>query len=927
MAETNKPVDSPVNTLINNFDKFNDWKKTIKGAYDETKSCFDDLVKVCAPQTQPKLKKAFLNEKDRSLLELFIQKQNVPKILVIGHNNSGKTSFINELLGYRALPTSDISTASRTVKLQHSETQYAQIVDSKSKKIRYCELSPSQTVPNDFIVLPEEDGKVKHTERTSVEVGLDHQLLKSGLVLCDVPSFDKSNILDLVNHESVQGVLPLVMYVIDGNYGVRLWDQDMLCSLYKLSPQLKIFYICSKVDIDRVAEEMDQPSEDEEEDDEDDITFSTDKMKRTYKALVAFGFFNDKEDMHSNTYFHGVSVREVATSRENGSKSGRYADDFDRIKRDYNQLAMELLKRRSYRVVLPLYNAQARCCKALLVPSLQTRDVVESKSTQNLELLKYHVQAARRLVDSYTVDIEAAISAAIAVSMPQIITTAREMQFSPIEVRTFVHKDEMMRQLEDQVRNMVTMKLTQKIKEKLTEAINIDNLVAEISQTLNIVEPTGLQHISIQPQFDGIQDKIRWQINNHIVSNRLKNILKKASHLLSGTTVDAKWREDIAKEALHRIKPSDIREIVCNELYQKIDEFQEDVKTFIQCVDDLAVISTVGCDATRSTPPKLRSLCLHHFRTDALIHSIQNRVVKLNKTNDLFDEGERTRVFYQTKWPLSEGPVGLRIGKRTQNMSKDVAVLLAIGRFDGSPPSASVLPVLAMADVELDRNKCVATVVPRMDGDLWSELQSGGLAESFTIKERLQIACDIATTCKTLSATGFPVQDLRVTNILIKKSTQLRQWKGVINTLKPRDDKISYPDHKPPFHIAPEDYRDDNKGYRNDNDSSNVYAFGVLLWLLIAGKFIRPSYAESIEKLRVAVVNEHRVPDTTESLCNTLADRKEKQIIIPLIDSCLSYEKSQRPTWDKICADIAQCINIPIHPQSSSPLPLKVTRV
>ena len=59
------------------------------------------------------------------------------------------------------------------------------------------------------------------------------------------------------------------------------------------------------------------------------------------------------------------------------------------------------------------------------------------------------------------------------------------------------------------------------------------NLVAEISQTLNIVEPTGLQHISIQPQFDGIHDKIRWQINN---SHYCSHFTGFCQHLSFGTS-------------------------------------------------------------------------------------------------------------------------------------------------------------------------------------------------------------------------------------------------------------------------------------------------------------------------------------------------------------------------------------------------------
>ena len=50
-------------------------------------------------------------------------------LLVVGQTNSGKSSFVNELLGGSFMPTSEVPCTSRIVRLKYSEENYFQVRD------------------------------------------------------------------------------------------------------------------------------------------------------------------------------------------------------------------------------------------------------------------------------------------------------------------------------------------------------------------------------------------------------------------------------------------------------------------------------------------------------------------------------------------------------------------------------------------------------------------------------------------------------------------------------------------------------------------------------------------------------------------------------------------------------------------------------
>ena len=74
------------------------------------------------------LKTDLLTDKERQSLQSYASKKST--LLVVGQTNSGKSSFVNELLGGSFMPTSEVPCTSRIVRLKYSEKNYIQVCDA-----------------------------------------------------------------------------------------------------------------------------------------------------------------------------------------------------------------------------------------------------------------------------------------------------------------------------------------------------------------------------------------------------------------------------------------------------------------------------------------------------------------------------------------------------------------------------------------------------------------------------------------------------------------------------------------------------------------------------------------------------------------------------------------------------------------------------
>lgn len=201
---------------IEEFKRYSDRTSSL---FKRTSICFQDIL--ASIQLD--------DERDTHALIPFSQLDDVekelqksPSVFFIGERNCGKSSILNELLRQSALPVNENPCTARIVRIKHAEQSYARLVGSDGNEVQ-IERFNGKHLPKKLIEVPDEDRENENALLdATVEVGLNHGLLSSGIELIDSPGKSESDVLDKVLNDFLEkGTVPLFVYVIDGNMHLR----------------------------------------------------------------------------------------------------------------------------------------------------------------------------------------------------------------------------------------------------------------------------------------------------------------------------------------------------------------------------------------------------------------------------------------------------------------------------------------------------------------------------------------------------------------------------------------------------------------------------------------------------------------------------------------------------------------------------------
>lgn len=200
---------------IEEFKRYSDRTESL---FKRTSSCFQDIVANIQvddeTDTQTLIPFSQLEDVEKEL-------QKSPSVFFIGERNCGKSSIINELLRQTSLPVHENPCTARIVRIKYAEQPYARLIGSDGREVKR-ELLTRKKLPEELIVVSDEDRENRSALDAIVEVGLKHELLSSGIELIDSPGKSESDVLDRVLDEFLKkGTVPLFVYVIDGDMHLR----------------------------------------------------------------------------------------------------------------------------------------------------------------------------------------------------------------------------------------------------------------------------------------------------------------------------------------------------------------------------------------------------------------------------------------------------------------------------------------------------------------------------------------------------------------------------------------------------------------------------------------------------------------------------------------------------------------------------------
>ena len=155
-------------------------------------------------------------QEKKEVTSLFSQDQE-PALIFVGQTNCGKSSIINELLGCKALPTSDQPSTARIVRVAYAEEPFCRLVAKDGRTLEEIPLKGKNKIPRRKIELNQKDrGDASKVEAT-VETGLNIDFLKSGVTIIDSPGRNENKALDNLVKEKLENPLAFVIYVVDGH--------------------------------------------------------------------------------------------------------------------------------------------------------------------------------------------------------------------------------------------------------------------------------------------------------------------------------------------------------------------------------------------------------------------------------------------------------------------------------------------------------------------------------------------------------------------------------------------------------------------------------------------------------------------------------------------------------------------------------------
>ena len=225
-------------SLQDAIDEFKRYSDHTTSLFKRTSNCFDEIV--ANIQLDEETATGNLNPSSQ-LEDVERELQKTPSVFFIGERNCGKSSIINELLRQTSLPVHETPCTARIVRIKYAEQPYARLVGADGKEVKR-ELLKGKRLPENLIVVSDQDRENSKALDATVEVGLDHKLLRSGIELIDSPGKSESDVLDKVLDDFLEkGTVPLFVYVIDGDMHLR--DSVSLTSVPS-GKKRYVFFVC-----------------------------------------------------------------------------------------------------------------------------------------------------------------------------------------------------------------------------------------------------------------------------------------------------------------------------------------------------------------------------------------------------------------------------------------------------------------------------------------------------------------------------------------------------------------------------------------------------------------------------------------------------------------------------------------------------------
>ncbi|XP_028395813.1 dual serine/threonine and tyrosine protein kinase-like [Dendronephthya gigantea] len=373
----------------------------------------ENALKSCDEKMLKNLNTKFSVENIVDEIQLKMNKLQVKEyvVLIAGETSSGKSSFINLILGEDILPSSTLPATATICELRYGEVRkivaYYKDEQRQPEELILQDPVEGQSYPDqlrEYLNLT--DDREKGSRFKKCKLFWPHDLLKNEIVIVDSPGIGESNVLDDVVNDYFLTAFCFV-YVIDSSHagGVqndrilkileRVKDQSLDCFLCE-----RAVFVCNKWDL------IERKGSDEKSAVK---KYTIDRLKKTWPNLNA------------KTQVVQMSTTNAAVARDFGIKSEQFVSIMDaiktmmlktiaaRLKAEWRWLN-DVLSRLIFQTKLLINRAQKEDVHVTVATAMKKLAMIEQKLVESVKSLRKELtnetkKAADQLSQHFSSDV------------------------------------------------------------------------------------------------------------------------------------------------------------------------------------------------------------------------------------------------------------------------------------------------------------------------------------------------------------------------------------------------------------------------------------------------------------------------------------------------------------------------------------------
>ncbi|XP_064619086.1 uncharacterized protein LOC135482718 [Lineus longissimus] len=891
--------------------KYSTFRKELEKSYRNTIDNVNELYKVLGmgDKLTTWLRERMIEE--MVSVEGFVNKD--PIIIVSGQVNCGKSSLVNEILERTCVPVEKTPCTAMLTRLKYSKTDYYQVfnadgtpktekVDFNAKKLKKDVQLESRTRESEAV-------------ECTVEIGLDNPILEFGIQIYDTPGTNENEALDAVVQQSLDGVLQVLIYVIDGNRSLTKLDEDFIETITVKYPKMNIVYVCNKCEESKSAQQRDAFSEDEEEGQPAARFRSMSKGEEVYERLLGMKKVDSELNGsdHDDKYFK-VSCKKIRKARLNDNMEDEFMLEFlqliNALIKNFDECVYESLNN----ALTSLYAFATRVFDYFLYVKFLNQPIWESLLKKLTDVRGKEERAYEELhefIDEQCRQLNMSLKQSIKERQDTIVSTVNRRIFgTSLEtldaesssekqrarlatvLQSVIYEEIVNGSAFHEIRTFIQGKIVDRIHALLEECERLPGVGDLVPQLKSCFRFELLSSGGV----DFCQDMCKKSL-----SLTLRAILDKILQHFNpalGLKRQEKLRQLLVRRFLKHIDEKALGSNVAQQLFEQLAQSHNRFQQIVETIEKAHSNRKFKQSGYKKFIPLFsKEICnlkvliaeVEILRSNSYLPGLIE--IKSGHRNEVYVFGVAPRQHVEKK--LKVEAVGYEEGVQ------ELAVLLNCGRMLQIQHDH----LITSFDLQRDCDGCLRVTLPFCQSNLFYGLYH---QMKQSLKVRMLMAKDIVGACVYLAERGFRANDLRPSNIL------LRQWQPKIDLTKSKSLDTPYPepDDEPPFHFAPEAINnDDNHQTTNQPTCStyDTYSCVILIWLLSIGKFIRPSFAQkkSIGDIQNTILsNTYRVQrellEEIKRQLNSLQSGMEQIGLTSLVQRNIVLESSQRMTISEL---------------------------